>query len=151
MPALPAAPGDVFQVDQDNLICIPARWTTVARFFVLNYAAHAFTIWSRPGEATIEKIFAMALAFFFPVSGLGRGIDAIYRHASFHCGHGLLKGLFGFGSNDYEIHKAARAGALAIVAREQIGLDHKHRQDASSSCFALNHENWQYATLQCTL
>jgi hypothetical protein len=147
MPALPIAPGDIFQVNQDNLLCLPARWTTILRFFVLNYAAHAVTIWSRPGEATVEKVFAMVLTFFFPVAGLSRGIDAIYRHASYHSNGGLLKGLIGSGSNEYEIHKAARAGALGIVIREQIGRHVKSREGASSSCFSLNGSDWDHATL----
>jgi hypothetical protein len=152
MPAVPIVPGDTFRVDQNNLLCLPARWTTVVRFFVLNYVAHAVTIWSRPGEATSEKIFAIVLAFFFPVSGLGRGLDAIYRHASYHSRGGFLKGLFGFGSNEYEIHKAARAGALGVLVREQIGEGTdpwEARAHASKACFALNDEDWEGVMLRC--
>lgn len=122
---------------QDDLICLPGRWTTVLRFFVLNYVVHAFTIWARPGEKTSEKLFAVFLAMVFPVAGLARGIEAICRCAAFHRRGGFWKGLFGFGTNKYEIHKAARAGALGIMIRTPKW------KVASSDCFALNYGGWE--------
>lgn len=130
-----------------DLVCLSAHWFTVLRFFALNYLAHAFTIWARPGESTSEKLFASFLALFFPVSGLGRGINAIYRHASYHSHGGFWKGLLGFGSNEYEIHKAARAGALGILVRENIDRG-ETRERAWTSRFAVNDWNWGTARVR---
>ncbi|KAI1745716.1 hypothetical protein F4680DRAFT_403065 [Xylaria scruposa] len=111
------APYGTSQHGHDNLLCVPTLWTTIVRFFVTNYVAHAFTLWSKPGEKTLEKVFASILALLFPVSGLARGVDAIWRHAAFHTGTSLIRNLLGFVSNKYEIDKAAKAGALCILAR----------------------------------
>ncbi|KAF2704049.1 hypothetical protein K504DRAFT_538506 [Pleomassaria siparia CBS 279.74] len=126
-----------------SLLCLPARWTTLLRFFALNYVAHAFTIWTRPGESIAEKLFSIILALFFPVSGLGRGLDALYRHASFHTNGHYLRGIFGLGPdlNEYEIYKAARAGALGILIRNHIPKG-KSRKESDSSCFSLNDKYW---------
>jgi hypothetical protein len=124
-----------------ELLCLPGRWTTVLRFFLLNFVAHAFTVRALPGEKTSEKLFSIFLALVFPVSGLGRGIEAIYLCASFHKHGGLWTGLFGIGTNEYEIYKAARAGALGIVVREQ------NQPVASSHDYPFNYRGWERTTL----
>lgn len=137
-----SAPAGTSQHGEENFICFPADWSTVLKFFVANYLAHAFTIWKRPGEKSSEYAFAIFLAFLFPVSGLARGIDAIYRHAAWQGASitGIIKGLFGNGSATYEMNKAAKAGALAIVVRK-TSLEH---QEANNIQFAFeqNPRSW---------
>ncbi|EDU46307.1 predicted protein [Pyrenophora tritici-repentis Pt-1C-BFP] len=98
------APEGTTQQSDDHLVCLPADWSTVLRFFLFNYVAHAFTVWSRPGETASEKVFSAVLAFFLPVSGLGRGIDAIYRGALL--GRGLWTNLFGSATNATQVRTA---------------------------------------------
>jgi hypothetical protein len=64
----------------------------------------------------------------FPATGFGRGTDALHRHAAWHTKGKYLRGLLGLGGgNEYEIHKAARAGALAIVVRDHLeSVEHMH-------------------------
>jgi hypothetical protein len=60
-----------------NLLCTPTQWTDVAFFFLGNYAAHAGTVVSRPGEPTPDFVAAMVFALLFPCSGALRGFYSI--------------------------------------------------------------------------
>ncbi|KAG9384452.1 hypothetical protein PtrSN002B_007631 [Pyrenophora tritici-repentis] len=142
------APEGTTQQSDDHLVCLPADWSTVLRFFLFNYVAHAFTVWSRPGETASEKVFSAVLAFFLPVSGLGRGIDAIYRGALL--GRGLWTNLFGSATNATQVRTAVRAGALGILVRTQIWKG-ETRDTARNYCFALNDERWESSKLRGVL
>lgn len=64
-----------------ELLCVPSRWTDVAKFFIANIVAHAATVQASPGEPLVRGGLAMLLAIIFPSSGVARGFDAILRHA----------------------------------------------------------------------
>lgn len=92
--------------DDGHVLCVYGNsWRAtlyITTFFLINYAAHAATIKSNPGDRTSVTICNMALALFFPVSGLMRAINAIVRF-------GRL--------GDSDLEKACRSGALCMVVR----------------------------------
>ncbi len=85
-----------------GLLCTPNRWTDIVIFYLANYAAHAATTRSLPGEYTYQFAIVVITALFFPAAGAYRGILGITSLAI-------------FGKTDLE--KAARAGALCMVVR----------------------------------
>ncbi|CZR56266.1 uncharacterized protein PAC_06154 [Phialocephala subalpina] len=85
-----------------GLLCTPTRWTDIVIFYLANYAAHAVTTRSLPGEGNSSVAMTVVIALFFPAAGAFRGILGIVSLAIFR-------------SNDLE--KAARAGALCMVIR----------------------------------
>ena len=84
-----------------HLLCRPTRWTDVAIFFLGNYAAHAATVKTRPGENPIQVILTVTTALLFPTSGVLRAISSASSLAVFA---------------KTELRCAARAGALCTVA-----------------------------------
>ncbi|KAL8679907.1 MAG: hypothetical protein Q9224_006994, partial [Gallowayella concinna] len=129
-----SAPLGTSQHGRKDFLCFPSKWYTVLGFFVVNYLTHAFTLWRKPGEKSLEYGFAAILSLFFPIAGAGRGLDAIYRHASWQATWGLLPGLLGFGDSEYEKRTAAKAA-----------------KSSSISHFEYNGENWHAATLRARL
>jgi hypothetical protein len=87
-----------------NLLCTPSGWQDIIIFYLGNYIAHVATIISLPGESASSKIRVSFASLLFPVSGLMRGLLTILTYAS-------------FGKTD--LQKAARAGALCMVVRNQ--------------------------------
>jgi hypothetical protein len=87
-----------------NLLCTPSGWQDIIIFYLGNYIAHVATILSLPGESRSSKIRVSVAALLFPVSGLLRGLITILTYAS-------------FGKTD--LQRAARAGALCMVVRNQ--------------------------------
>ena len=85
-----------------ELLCVPSRWTDVAKFFTANILAHAATVRTSPGEPLIQGFLAMLGALLFPTSGVARGIDAIFRHAI---------------TGSSPVQQAKKAGALCEVVR----------------------------------
>jgi hypothetical protein len=137
-----SAPLGTSQHGRPNILCFPTQWTTVLAFIIPNYVTHAFTIWKRPGEKTSEYLFACFLALLLPVSGLGRGLDAMYRHAVLAGSPiELLKGLVGHGGVNYEKMKAAKAGALGIILREH-SQDGDLDSSGGSGRFEYNERKW---------
>ncbi|KAH8725619.1 hypothetical protein GQ44DRAFT_826426 [Phaeosphaeriaceae sp. PMI808] len=86
-----------------GLVCTPANASSIALFFLVNYAAHCVTVKLFPAETPKEIAIAIASALFFPSSGLSRAMDAIRRRTR-------LRKLS-------SIEKAAQAGALCMVVR----------------------------------
>ncbi|MCJ1377032.1 hypothetical protein MMC17_000122 [Xylographa soralifera] len=80
----------------------PSSRTDILSFFLRNYVAHAATVVIYPGESFLSTIGAVILAFFFPTSGIVRGLTAIVRHAA---------------TQSKPLEQAARAGALCMVVR----------------------------------
>jgi hypothetical protein len=76
-------------------------------FFIANYFAHAATVRANPGEDWKDFTFAVVLAIAFPFSGVARGLEAIIRR------------LRGYRRSESALRKAARAGALCIVVRDE--------------------------------
>jgi len=96
------APVGTSDHNNKHLICTPARWTDIAVFFLGNYVAHAATVKTLPGEATLSIFLAMIFALLFPVSGMARGVAAIRQHAM---------------TRSHPLDRALRAGALCMVVR----------------------------------
>jgi hypothetical protein len=85
-----------------GLLCTPATWTDVFIFYVVNYAAHAVTTRSLPGEQRYSVARTIMMALFFPAAGAFRGILGIASLA-------VLRSTC--------LEKAASAGALCMVIR----------------------------------
>ena len=66
-----------------KLICLPAKWTDVAIFFLGNYVAHAATVVKEPGATAIENVVIIISACLLPGSGLFRALRAITTGAIF--------------------------------------------------------------------
>lgn len=101
-----SVPNGTVTHDDGHVLCVyGSSWRAtlyITTFFLVNYAAHAATIKSNPGDRTSVTVCNMVLALFFPVSGLMRALNGIVR--------------FGRrGGSDLE--KTCRAGALCMVVR----------------------------------
>ncbi|RYP81204.1 hypothetical protein DL769_002096 [Monosporascus sp. CRB-8-3] len=86
-----------------NLLCAPASWSDVLIFFLANYAAHAATVVTLPGESPFDTIRGMIIALVFPSSGVIKAIRVIATGAQ---------------TAPTTLRAAARAGALCIVIKE---------------------------------
>lgn len=89
-----------------NLYCTNATLGDIAVFYLANYFVHCATVKVLPGENTVSSFAAMALALFFPTTGVTRAICAIVRHARFN--------------QKDELRAAARAGALCMLVRSRF-------------------------------
>ena len=74
----------------------------MATFLLANYVAHAATVKSLPGEPTLSVLGSLVFALFFPVSGIVRGVNAVYQRAIFA---------------KTPLEAAAKASALCMVVR----------------------------------
>ncbi|KAL7621654.1 hypothetical protein AAE478_008981 [Parahypoxylon ruwenzoriense] len=95
-------PGDVSNHGSPNLLCTPASWTDVALFYLGNYAAHAATVRTSPGEALLDTIVNVFAILLFPQAGAMKGLNAIFRCAVLERS---------------PLQRAARSGALCMVIR----------------------------------
>ena len=85
-----------------QILCTPSTWTDVAKFLLVNYVAHAATLKSLPGESTLSVLKNSVCSLLFPISGVRRGVNAIYQRAIFA---------------KTPLEAAAKAGALCMVVR----------------------------------
>ncbi|KAH8897691.1 hypothetical protein GQ53DRAFT_802918 [Thozetella sp. PMI_491] len=85
-----------------NLLCHSAGWTDIIVFYVGNYAAHAATVVSQPGQSTLSSLLTILTAVFFPGGGVRSGIETIANFAN---------------GGRTNLQAAARAGALCTVIR----------------------------------
>lgn len=85
-----------------NLLCLPAKWTDIAIFFLGNYIAHAATVVLQPGSSALNTAVAVIFACLLPGSGLARALRAIAAGLRF--------------TRD-ELRVAARAGALCTFLK----------------------------------
>ncbi|PQE27883.1 pogo transposable element protein [Rutstroemia sp. NJR-2017a BBW] len=93
-----------------GLLCNPATWFDVLTFYLVNYAAHAVTTRSLPGERRYSLTRTIMMALFFPAAGAFRGILGIASLAV------LQK---------TDLEKAASAGALCMVIRTPEWKPHR--------------------------
>ena len=93
-----------------HLLCTPTRTIDVALFFIGNYVAHAATVKALPGAPVIPAFLDLIFALFFPVSGIIRGLNAIYQSAALR--QVLLK--------KTSLETAVRAGAVCEVVRTKF-------------------------------
>lgn len=89
---------------RDQLFCTISTWETVITFFIVNYATHALTIKSFPGEKTTITVVWTIAAVLVPFSSIMRACEAIAR--------GQL-------SEESDLDRAVRVGALCCVARSK--------------------------------
>ena len=94
--------GTRLQGGDRQILCTPSTWRDVATFLLANYIAHAVTIKSLPGESILSVLRNIFLSLLFPISGVARGVRAIYQRAI------LAK---------TPLEAAAKAGALCMVVR----------------------------------
>ena len=94
--------GTRLQGSDPQILCTPSKWTDVAIFLLANYVAHAATLKSLPGESTLSVLRNTVCSLLFPISGVRRGVNAIYQPAI------LAK---------TPLEAAAKAGALCMVVR----------------------------------
>lgn len=85
-----------------KILCTPTKSSDVLIFFLGNYFAHLATIRSLPGEPILPLIGTLLIALLFPVSGVIRGLDAVYEAAIF---------------KKTSLQSAIRAGAVFQVVR----------------------------------
>ena len=94
--------GTRLQGSHRQILCTPSKWTDAATFLLANYVAHAATVKSLPGESTLSTLRNIMSSLLFPISGVKRGVNAIYQRAI-------------FAQTPLEV--AAKAGALCMVVR----------------------------------
>ena len=94
--------GTRLQGSDPQILCTPSKWTDVAIFLLANYVAHAATLKSLPGESTLSVLRNTVCSLLFPISGVRRGVNAIYQPAIFA---------------KTPLEAAAKAGALCMVVR----------------------------------
>ena len=85
-----------------NLLCRPAAWTDIVVFYLGNYAAHAATIITTPGESPAHTLTTFLIALLWPGGGVRKGLEAIFSGAIFARTH---------------LERAARSGALCAVVK----------------------------------
>ncbi|AEO66313.1 uncharacterized protein THITE_110760 [Thermothielavioides terrestris NRRL 8126] len=99
-----------------NLLCVPPSWSDYIIFYFSNYVAHAATVIMSPGQGWRETIIVVLSALLLPGSGIQRAITAIRRRSRFQSD---------------PLTRAARAGALCVVVREDG--DSTHRPDLADA------------------
>jgi len=98
-------------LERDQVICATADWQTVITFLLLNYATHALTVKSFPGDTMYDVATWSLAALLTPYSGIIRGCVSIIR--------GKIWG-------DNELNNAVRAGALCAVVRSDSWRPYKN-------------------------
>ena len=94
--------GTRLQGHDPQILCTPSKWTDLVVFLLANYVAHAVTLKSLPGESILSVLRNVVCSLLFPISGVRRGVTAIYQRAI------LAK---------TPLEAAAKAGALCMVTR----------------------------------
>lgn len=97
----PNIPGWFYQEDC-KLLSRPTHWTDILVFYPGNYATHAATAVSIPGQSTVTTLIQIVTALLFPGGGVRSGVNAIVSLAK-------------RGKTDLET--AARAGAICAVIK----------------------------------
>jgi hypothetical protein len=111
-----------------NLLCTPPNWFDYILFYFSNYFAHAATIIMKPGQGRKETIGVIFAALLLPGSGVGRAIDAIYRHSR---------------TESDPLKSALRAGALCmvvIVNGKRRETDHRSLEEGNAALSSSNGE-----------
>lgn len=88
-----------------RVYCRPALWTDVAKFFILNYGLHAFTVVSRPGAGPLITMVDSLSAILLPLSSTRSAIVKLSRFS-------ILK--------KNNLATAADAGALCMLVPETM-------------------------------
>lgn len=91
---------DTYDATKGQTICRPSEWQDVARFFLLNYGLHAFTIFLSPGTSGGSAVQQYAMSMLAPIYGVTGACRAIFVCARLQ-------------SN--ELQTALMSGALCMV------------------------------------
>lgn len=95
-------------IEDDGFLCSRnVGWFQVVLFFLVNFVIHVFTVRPDPGNGNLYFFLVALLALIFPYTGVLRACRTIERVAA------LEKIRKGRG----DLHCAARAGALCVIAR----------------------------------
>lgn len=70
-----------FSAKRGDLVCRPMHWMDIVRFLVFNFALHAVTVMSSPGEGAGRWITKRLIALFIPLVGTIAAVRTIYRYA----------------------------------------------------------------------
>lgn len=96
------------EIDESGFLCRRnVGWFQVVLFFLVNFVIHVFTVRPDPGNGNLYFFLVALLALIFPYTGVLRACRTIERVAA------LEKIRKGRG----DLHCAARAGALCVIAR----------------------------------
>ncbi|RDL30652.1 uncharacterized protein BP5553_09997 [Venustampulla echinocandica] len=90
--------------------CTASTWQTILIFYATNYLAHIATVRSVPGAKIEHTLKYTLMSLLIPYYGVGRGFEAILRHAIFK--HSLISK-----RADSQLQMALQSGALCIVVR----------------------------------
>jgi hypothetical protein len=93
--------------------CGPADGFTILLFYLVNYGAHALTVFHKPGEKFGTNCFYSLLGLLLPFSGVFRACMSI---------------AFGFLSPKNDLRRALNAGALCEVTRDDDGFTPNDRK-----------------------
>src|SRR5271155_2488007 len=99
IPAVRAIP---VSLPPGTVVCSSASWQDMITFFLVNYITHAVTVRIPPGTTKTESAIIMATSLLLPFRGTAQARDHIQR---------------GKWPSSTDLQKAARAGALCVVAR----------------------------------
>lgn len=91
---------DTYHATKDQTICRTSEWKDVARFFLLNYGLHVFTVFLTPGISTPGTLREYCLSLLIPVYGITEACEAILNCAR---------------RERDELQTALKAGALCMV------------------------------------
>ena len=90
--------------------CKSPTWLRILIFYATNYLAHIATVRTVPGAKIEPTVNYMLLSLLLPYYGIGRGFEAISRHAIFK--HSLFSKRV-----DSQLQMALQSGALCVVVR----------------------------------
>lgn len=95
------SPPTVIIGTKGEMVCWPATFADIARFFAFNYGLHVFTMISAPGSGVINNIVTAIITLFMPFSGILLALRVISDRFK----RGFLD----------DLHTAHRAGALCMA------------------------------------
>lgn len=72
---------DTYDATKGQTICRPSQWQDVARFFLLNYGLHVFTVFLPPGTSGLGALREYLMSLAVPIYGITRSGRAIFDFA----------------------------------------------------------------------
>lgn len=72
---------DTFDATKGQTICRASEWQDVARFFLLNYGLHVFTVFLPPGTSGPSALREYVMSLIIPIYGIARSCRAIFNCA----------------------------------------------------------------------
>lgn len=72
---------DQYDATKGQTICRASEWQDVARFFLLNYGLHVFTVFLPPGTSGPGAVRECVMSLIVPIYGIIRSCRAIFTCA----------------------------------------------------------------------